>query len=73
MSSHTLGHRIADAGAWTPAHEAALDGRDRDGLWPTWVYAIIGEEDVDGRPLGMTAVKSAGVTRIPPDRRGIRA
>lgn len=71
MSSHPLGRRIAPAPAWTSEHDGVLGERDRDGLWPTWVFEIIGEEDVDGMPLGVTATKSAGVTSLPPERRGI--
>lgn len=71
MSSFTLGCRVAAAAGWTSAHAALLRGRDRDGLWPTWEYEIIGEEDVDGNPLGVSAARSPGVTSIPPEEREI--
>lgn len=72
MSSFPLGCRVAAAPRWTSAHDALVRERDRDGLWPTWEYRIVAEEDVDGNPLGVSAVRSAGLTTIPPEDREIR-
>lgn len=71
MASFTLGCRVAAAAGWMPAHVELLRGRDRDGLWPTWEYEIVGEEDVDGDPLGISAVMSPGLTSVPPEEREI--